>query len=36
LPLISLRSWFGGNLVDEYQYAIFNPVSDLLYVAFYI
>lgn len=35
LPLISLRSWFGGNLVGEYQYAIFNPISDLLYVMLY-
>lgn len=36
LPLISLRSWHGGNLVGEYQYAIFNPFSDLLYLAFYL
>ncbi|NYZ15158.1 hypothetical protein HL658_21670 [Azospirillum sp. RWY-5-1] len=30
-PSISLRSWFGGNLVGEYQYALYNPVSLLLY-----
>ncbi|UEM19789.1 hypothetical protein JL100_022285 [Skermanella mucosa] len=30
-PAISLRSWFGGNLVGEYQYALYNPVSLLLY-----
>jgi hypothetical protein len=35
LPLVSLRSWFGGDLVGEYQYAIFNPVSDLLYMLLY-
>lgn len=35
VPLISLRSWMGGNLLGEYQYAIFNPVSDLLYMLLY-
>ncbi|WP_158046816.1 hypothetical protein [Skermanella pratensis] len=30
-PAISLKSWFGGNLVGEYQYALYNPVSLLLY-----
>ena len=32
-PAISLRTWFGGNLVGEYQYAVYNPVSLLLYWA---
>ena len=32
-PLITDRIWQGGALVQEYQYAVFNPVSVLLYVA---
>jgi len=31
-PLITDRIWQGGALVQEYQYAVFNPVSVLLYV----
>ena len=31
-PWISLHSWAGGNLIGEYQYGIFNPVSLLLYL----
>ena len=30
-PLITDRVWLGGALVQEYQYAIFNPVSMALY-----
>ncbi len=30
-PLITDRVWLGGALVQEYQYAVFNPVSMALY-----
>ena len=32
-PLLTDRIWNGGALLQEYQYAVFNPVSVLLYVA---
>jgi hypothetical protein len=32
-PLITDRVWSGGALLQEYQYAVFNPVSLALYVA---
>ena len=32
-PLITDRIWQGGALVQEYQYAVFNPFSMVLYVA---
>ncbi len=32
-PLLTDRIWNGGALLQEYQYAVFNPVSMLLYVA---
>ncbi|HEY2480572.1 MAG TPA: hypothetical protein VGI30_00050, partial [Caulobacteraceae bacterium] len=31
-PLITDRIWQGGALVQEYQYAVFNPVSMILYL----
>ena len=31
-PLLTDRIWNGGALLQEYQYAVFNPVSMLLYV----
>jgi hypothetical protein len=31
IPLITERLWNGGALIQEYQYAIFNPVSLTLY-----
>lgn len=27
VPLLTLKSWVGGNLLGEYQYAILNPVA---------
>ena len=30
-PLITLSSWVGSNIAAEFQYAIFNPFSLLLY-----
>jgi hypothetical protein len=32
-PLLTDRIWNGGALLQEYQYAVFNPVSVLLYLA---
>ncbi len=32
-PLLTDRIWNGGALLQEYQYAVFNPVSMLLYLA---
>ena len=32
-PLLTDRIWLGGALLQEYQYAVFNPVSVLLYLA---
>lgn len=32
-PLITDRVWHGGALLQEYQYAVFNPVSMILYMA---
>lgn len=26
VPFITLKSWFGGNLISEYQYGLYNPV----------
>jgi len=31
-PLVTNRLWEGGALLQEYQYAVFNPVSLALYV----
>ncbi|HEY1447562.1 MAG TPA: hypothetical protein VGF33_03430 [Caulobacteraceae bacterium] len=31
-PLLTDRLWNGGDLLREYQYAVFNPVSLLLYL----
>ena len=31
-PLATEHSWYGGALMAEYQFALFNPVSLLLYV----
>lgn len=33
MPYLSLRHWWGGNYLVEYQPALFNPVSLLTYVA---
>ncbi|MDP8912437.1 MAG: hypothetical protein M3N39_02535, partial [Pseudomonadota bacterium] len=30
-PLITLNAWIGSNIAAEFQYAIFNPFSMLLY-----
>jgi hypothetical protein len=32
LPLLTTDSWYGGNLLGEYQFAIFNPVSVASYL----
>ena len=34
-PLLTSRSWFGGSILAEYQWAIFNPISLMLYLIFY-
>lgn len=31
-PLMTDRTWFGGAILAEYQFAVFNPVSLILYV----
>jgi hypothetical protein len=32
-PLMTDRIWFGGAILGEYQFAVFNPVSLVLYLA---
>ena len=34
-PLLTSRSWYGGSILYEYQYAIFSPVSLVLYLILY-
>lgn len=31
IPFMTTHSWFGGNIVGEFQYGIFNPVELVLY-----
>lgn len=31
-PLMTDRTWYGGALLAEYQFAVFNPISLALYV----
>lgn len=31
VPFLTLKSWVGGNLLGEYQYALLNPVALLLF-----
>ncbi len=31
IPLLTTQTWYGGNLVGEYHYALFNPVELILY-----
>lgn len=33
VPLLTLKSWVGGNLLGEYQYALLNPVALVLFAA---
>jgi len=35
LPFITDRMWMGGAILSEYQFAIFNPFSILLYLVTY-
>lgn len=30
IPVLTLHNWYGGNLISEYQYALYNPISLLL------
>lgn len=31
LPFLTTQTWFGGNIIGEFQYAIFNPIELGLY-----
>lgn len=32
LPILTTHSWLGGNIIGEFQYGIFNPIEDFLYL----
>jgi len=27
VPFLTLHNWYGGNLISEYQYALYNPIA---------
>ncbi|NHO43236.1 hypothetical protein GOB83_13840 [Acetobacter fabarum] len=31
VPFITTHTWFGGNIIGEFQYGIFNPIEIILY-----